>query len=319
MLCLTFSQRSLRLSSFLLIFFVLILLLGIYFHCSIFQLTYWFFSLSYHATDSFYCICHFSYCVVHYCLFFSSSRSLLNISYILLICTSILFPRFWIIFTITTLNSFSCRLPISFSFIWSFNFLLCSFLCNTFLCHLTFVDGWGYVSVLLVVCSEVSITGPCQQLGGVGSWCWDEDLWESSHWLIFPGAWNSLVIQWLVLSREPLPGNHDMASHTVEQISQTNKTHTNSTKLKANNKNKNKEKWKETNTLTHKQKPNKTDKYHRRQIIKQIQAKKIKIRKLTRTTKKAKNKTPKQTSKPKIKINNKNKTNLSRRQNIKEK
>ena len=54
-------------------------------------------------------------------------------------------------------------------------------------------------------------------------------------------------------------------------------------------------------------------------MIKQIQAKKIKIRKLTRTTKKAKNKTPKQTSKPKIKINNKNKTNLSRRQNIKEK
>ena len=42
------------------------------------------------------------------CLFFSSSRSLLNVSYIF----SILFPRLWIIFTIITLNSFSGRLPI---------------------------------------------------------------------------------------------------------------------------------------------------------------------------------------------------------------
>jgi len=152
-------------------FFVLILLLGIYFHCSVFQLTYWFFSLSYPTIDSFDYICHFSYYVVHYCLFFSSSRYLLNISYILLICTSILFPKFWIIFTITTLNSFSCRLPLSLSFIWSFRFLLCSFLWNIFLCYLTFVDRWGYVSVLLVVWSEVFRTGPCRQLGGVGSWC----------------------------------------------------------------------------------------------------------------------------------------------------
>ena len=47
------------------------------------------------------------------CLFFSSSRSLLNVSCIF----SILFPRFWIIFTIITLNSFSGRLPISSSFV----------------------------------------------------------------------------------------------------------------------------------------------------------------------------------------------------------
>ena len=49
------------------------------------------------------------------CLLFSSFRSLLNVSCIF----SILFLRFWIIFTITTLNSFSGRLPISSSFIWS--------------------------------------------------------------------------------------------------------------------------------------------------------------------------------------------------------
>ena len=49
------------------------------------------------------------------CLLFSSSRSMLNVSCI----SSILFPRFWILFTIITLNSLSGRLPISSSFVWS--------------------------------------------------------------------------------------------------------------------------------------------------------------------------------------------------------
>ena len=66
------------------------------------------------------------------CLLFSSSRSLLNVSYIF----SMLFPRFWIIFTIITLNSFSGSLPISSSFIWSCGFLSCSFVCKIFLCLL---------------------------------------------------------------------------------------------------------------------------------------------------------------------------------------
>ena len=62
------------------------------------------------------------------CLLFSFSRYLLNVS-----CNfSILFPRFWIIFTIISLNSFSGRLPIS-SFVWSGGFLHCSFCC-VFLC-----------------------------------------------------------------------------------------------------------------------------------------------------------------------------------------
>ena len=65
------------------------------------------------------------------CLLFNSSRSLLNVSCIL----SILFPRFCIIFIIITLNSLSCRLPIS-SFVWSSGFLPCSFLCCVFLCLL---------------------------------------------------------------------------------------------------------------------------------------------------------------------------------------
>ena len=50
------------------------------------------------------------------CLFFSSSRSLLNTSCIFSIYVSILFLRFWIIFTIITLNYFLCKLPISTSF-----------------------------------------------------------------------------------------------------------------------------------------------------------------------------------------------------------
>ena len=70
------------------------------------------------------------------CLLFSSSRSLLNVSCI----SSILFPRFWIIFTIIILNSFSGRLPISSSFVWSGWFLLYPFICCAFLCLLILLN-----------------------------------------------------------------------------------------------------------------------------------------------------------------------------------
>ena len=70
------------------------------------------------------------------CLLFSSSRSLLNVSFIF----SIVFPRFWIIFTIITLTSFSGRLPISCSFVWSRGFLPCSFICCVFLCLLILLN-----------------------------------------------------------------------------------------------------------------------------------------------------------------------------------
>ena len=70
------------------------------------------------------------------CLLFSSSRSLLNVSCIF----SILFPRFWIIFTIITLNYFSGRLSISFSVVWSGGFLPCSFICCVFLCLLILLN-----------------------------------------------------------------------------------------------------------------------------------------------------------------------------------
>ena len=66
------------------------------------------------------------------CLLFSSCRSLLSVSCVF----SILFPRFWIIFTIIILNSFSGRLPISYSFVRSGRFLPCFFICCVFLISL---------------------------------------------------------------------------------------------------------------------------------------------------------------------------------------
>jgi len=54
--------------------------------------------------------------------FLASSQSLS-----LFICNSILFSRFWIIFTIIILNSFSGRLTISSSFVWFVGHLSCSF------------------------------------------------------------------------------------------------------------------------------------------------------------------------------------------------
>ena len=128
---LIFSQRSLRLSSVLCMFFYLILLFRSCLHRFIFQLTDSFFCFRYSAIDSFYNIFNFSNCVfVSVCLFFNSSRSLL-IDYCIF---SILFSRFLIIFTIIILNSFSGSLPIFSSFIWTYVFLGCSFICAVFLC-----------------------------------------------------------------------------------------------------------------------------------------------------------------------------------------
>ena len=60
--------------------FFFILLLNSSFSHSVVQLTYLFFCFSYSAISSFQCIFHFSSCVFHHCLLFSSSRSLLYIS-----------------------------------------------------------------------------------------------------------------------------------------------------------------------------------------------------------------------------------------------
>jgi len=164
---LTLSQRSLRLSSFLLILFLP-------------------FSSLVHLFLPFYLPPHLSYFlslilllvpsrvffisvivlfIIAWLFFFISSRSLLNISCILsilfsrlFICNSILFSRFWIIFTINILNSFSGRLPISFSFVWFLGHLSCSFTCWVFLYLFIFFRllcmGWTFC-ILAVCCSSL--------------------------------------------------------------------------------------------------------------------------------------------------------------------
>ena len=125
------SQRSLMLSSFFVCFhsFFYILSCGSDFHHAVLRVPYLFFCLSYSATDSFWRI-------IHLCLFFSSSRSLVNISCIFSILRS------WIIFTVIILSSYSGRLltPTSFScfsgvlscpFIWDITF--CFFMLINFL------------------------------------------------------------------------------------------------------------------------------------------------------------------------------------------
>ena len=104
---LTLSQRSLRLPSFLFIIF------SFFFSASFISTilsstSLKLFCLSYSTVGSLQSAFDLSYCIIHDRLdLFFSSRSLFNISCIfsilvsnLFICNSILFSRFWIIFTI---------------------------------------------------------------------------------------------------------------------------------------------------------------------------------------------------------------------------
>ena len=111
--------RSLRLSSFLFILFVFILLLGSYFHHCIFQFTYLFFCLSYSAIDSY--ISFQLLCFLW--LFFSSSKSLLNCS----VCE--IFTHLYYHFS---LSFFQVDYLFLFSFVLSCRFLLGFFICHKF-------------------------------------------------------------------------------------------------------------------------------------------------------------------------------------------
>ena len=120
------SHKSLRLSSILSFFFLYSCLWYLfplfYIPGHLCQRFLW---LSYSAIDS--CrqfLISFIMLFIIVFLLFIFSRSLLSVSFIF----SILFPRFWIIFTIITLNSFSGRLPISSSFVWAGGFSPCSLL-----------------------------------------------------------------------------------------------------------------------------------------------------------------------------------------------
>ena len=132
-LCLMLSQRSLRLSSSLFILFSIfcpaavistILSSG---HLSVLlpQLSCYEFIPVYYSSA---------------CLFFSSYRSLVNISCIFSIFASILFQRSWIIFTIIILNSFSGRLPISISFSCFYRVLFCPFIRDLTVCSFMMIQ-----------------------------------------------------------------------------------------------------------------------------------------------------------------------------------
>ena len=66
----------------------------------------------------------------------------------LFIYISNLFSKFWIIFTMIILNSFSGRLPNSSYFVWFHGFLLYSFTCWIFLCFLFYLIScvWSLLS-----------------------------------------------------------------------------------------------------------------------------------------------------------------------------
>ena len=111
-------------------------------------------------------------------LFFFSSRSLLNLSCILsilvsrlFICDSILFSRFWIIFTIIIWNSLSGRFPISSSFVWFGGHFSCSFTCWVFLCLFILFRllclGWPLC--ILAVCDS-SLMCKFLSVGGLDEW-----------------------------------------------------------------------------------------------------------------------------------------------------
>ena len=78
----------------------------------------------------------------------------------------------WIIFTIITLNSFSGRLPISSSFVWSREFLPCSFICCLFLCVLILLNllCLGPPFLRLQICSSHCFwcRPPVGKFGSVG-------------------------------------------------------------------------------------------------------------------------------------------------------
>ena len=154
------SQRSLRPSSFLFILFSLFFPMAV---ISTLSSTSLIFLLSVILLLICYSVLLFfiSYIelFIFICLFFKSSSSLLNISHNSRISASILFLRSWIILTIITLNSFSGRLPITFSFSCVCGFLSCSFVAdftlvsfclNFYACGLLSTSCWVYFLLFLV-------------------------------------------------------------------------------------------------------------------------------------------------------------------------
>ena len=153
--------------------FFFILLHDSDFHYSVFQITYSFLCLSYSAIDFLWCIFRFIYCVAHLCFFFRFSIRLLYISFIFSICAIILFLRYWVIFTVITLNYFSGRLPICSSFSCSCRFLSCSFFCNIILCLLILSN---LLCLWTPFCRLQNHIFSCFWCLPPGGWGWSKDL-----------------------------------------------------------------------------------------------------------------------------------------------
>ena len=87
----------------------------------------------------------------------------------LFICNSILFSRFWIIFTIVIQNSLSGKFSISSSLVWFGGHLSCSFTYWVFLClfilFILLCLGWPFR--ILAVCGS-SLLWRFLAVGGVG-------------------------------------------------------------------------------------------------------------------------------------------------------
>ena len=149
--------------------FFFILLCSSYFYYFIFQVTYLFFvSVILLLIPSREFLISFIVLFITVCLLFSSSRSLLNVSCIF----SILFPRFWVIFTIFILNCFSGRLPISSSFVRSGGFLPCSCTCYVFLflliLHNLLCLGSHFLRLQVLSSHYVWCLPPVGKVGSVG-------------------------------------------------------------------------------------------------------------------------------------------------------
>ena len=126
----------------------------------------------------------------------------MNISYIISICTSIFFLRFWIIFTIIMLYYFPCRLPIPFSFCCS-EFFPCSFVCNIFLCSLVLSNFLHFCPSFHRLQDHSSSCFLCLSPGG---WVWFRGLFmllSVRDLCLLSGGWSCVfvVLMGLAISR----------------------------------------------------------------------------------------------------------------------
>ena len=95
-----------------------------------------------------------------------------------------------------SLNSFSGRLPISPSFIWSCGFLPFSFICNIFLCHLILLNLlclWSPFCRMQGHCSSCFCCLPPGEWGCSRGLC---ILLRGRDWCLCSGAWSWVLSLW---------------------------------------------------------------------------------------------------------------------------